>query len=713
LLYQDFADYCRNFYNILKHPFYLYKEEKIDEEKLEEALTLFEYILDKHVSVNRLQNIKERFISAFEKYLYTSRIEIGALCNNIEKLSSILDPFLKKLCFLFYPDLNFQKGTKSIPLWHTSNFSDILKELAICTCDLKNSSFVYWYKQNCKQAMLRIAFVSRHKSVHESYRYNLVELERIAYSVIGTYIIACVKILEDNKIRNKFSNMILQGKLIRLLKYKTEAFDTTTSLLSKEEFLNIYLFRENIILDEKEINFLFLNYFAENGPIFFWLKNISKKVLVEWAKSYIEKEFSNKIIKKNVIRYLVKNGESFEFKLLNNTFNYYEEKEELAHYIQKFAKLRDLDILFKLYLRSKAEEIVEASAEVLSKIIREENQIYALIQSKSEKKRILLEKIIRELADKSKLFYYRNFINIKDQLKQIYLIYLLGEVGEKDDIYLIKNWLLERRSNKKITYVARYAITRIACKTKNYILVKKLIHTNRKILKDASLNAITRYGLNGKVKEIINLNIEKSVQNQVLARISNYEDLPIIKECLKGIKLNNIARPLILTICKYGGSEEFDFLLQLFLAYSDDIEFYNHVRIATEMGNLCNRNIHLKKLKKIISSPDFWSYLKDNRPANKINIKKYENLPLVRRIVAYGFSKIASNREKNLLRKLLEHYYSWISHISMACFVKFSNKNDLKLLIKYSLDNINDFEEEKTGNLIKVICAIDEKIYAN
>lgn len=712
LLFQELIDYCKRFYKVLKHPFYLKAVEEIDDNKLEEALLLFEHILEERVMEVTLQDIDVRFNSAFNSYLYVPRFDFGNLSNSIEKLASLLDPFLKKMVFLFYSNLNIQKGNKLIPLWQTSDFSDILEKLKICTCDLRKKSDDYWRSQDCKQAMLRVAFASRHKSVHESHFYNLIELEKIAYSVIGTYIITCLKIIEDKNIMDKLSFKMNLRRFKNLLKYKVEAYDTTKTLLSKDEYLNIYLYRENTILDENDIYFLFLNYLDEKGPIFFWLKDIGKNTLIKWAKKCMETKLSNEIIMKNTIRYLIRNGETFKLELLSDIFSAYTEKEELASYIRMFAKKEDLDILLKLYTRSKAEEIVEASKDVLSKIIsKEEKLLYKLIQSESEKKRILLEKIIKELANKSKLCYYRNFINAKDPLKQIFLIYLLGEIGKKEDINLIKDWLSRRRRNSKVTYTCWYAITSIACKIRNYNLVNKLINSDNTIISNASLNTVTREGLNGKIKKIINLNKNKEIKIDVLARISNHEDLEIIKRYLKRIKLNNTARPLILTICELGSPEEFDFLLDLFLNYPNSIEFYNHIRIANAMGNLCERDKQLDKLKQFINSPDFWSFYRNNRPHNKINIKKYENLPLIRRIIAYAFCKIASYEEKFFLRKLLEHNYSWISNLAIHPYIKISDKNDLNNLIKYILTNIDKLEEEKIGNLIKTICNLDQKLY--
>jgi len=123
------------------------------------------------------------------------------------------------------------------------------------------------------------------------------------------------------------------------------------------------------------------------------------------------------------------------------------------------------------------------------------------------------------------------------------------------------------------------------------------------------------------------------------------------------------------------------------------------------------RTLAKSKLKEIISSPDFWGFYRDNRPKNLIKIKNYENLPLIRRVVASGFSKIASYEEKNLLRKLLEHNYSWISNLAIHPYIEISDKNDLNNLIKYVLTNIDKLEEDKISNLIKTICTLDQKLY--
>lgn len=86
LLFQELVDYCKRFYEVLKHPFYLKAVEEIDDNKLEEALFLLEHILEERVMEVTLQDIDVRFNSAFNSYLYVPRFDFGNLFNSIEKI---------------------------------------------------------------------------------------------------------------------------------------------------------------------------------------------------------------------------------------------------------------------------------------------------------------------------------------------------------------------------------------------------------------------------------------------------------------------------------------------------------------------------------------------------------------------------------------------------------------------------------------------------
>lgn len=705
----EFLEFCKRFYLTLKHPFNEEEKEEINEERLEFALEVLEYILEAKVEEERLQDLDIRFNSAFSNYLNMPRNQVGAFCNSIERLASLLDPFLKKLVFILYPDRKLRCGSGSIPLWHASSFSAILRELKISSVNLKRSDKDFWKKQDCKQAILRMGFVTRHKGVHESHFYDLQHLENIAYSVIGTYIVTCLKVFDDEIIKQKFLGRIEQRRFATLLKGKTEAYNTTGTLLSETEHLNMYRYRNNIECSVEEARFLFVNYLAEKGPIFYWLRGYDKDVIRKWAEDYLDAY--DETIERNAIRYLIRENKTFKLERILRPFKDYELKPELAEHVKLFSKPNDVDILLKLY-RSKAEEVSDASAEVLCRIINNDKHpiLYKLVFSESVRLRYLFEMLICSGAKKTKLNYYRNFESIDDKVSQAIAIYSLGETGGRQDIQLIKKWLKKRKRNEKISYAGWYAITRIASRLRDSVLATKLLRSEKSVIKIASLNAITREGLASNFDKLFSIRrIPRGLLCNTLLRISSKKDIPVLKRYLSKVSLDNFTRKVVLAISKLGGPKEFNYLLNLFLGYPRKIDFWNHVKVVTDVGGLCDRK-SLRRLKKIINSSEFWEYFGKNRPADAIPVKNFENLPLIRRIVAYAFCKIASSKEKPTLRRMLWHNYNWISYLAAIALARVSNEKDLDGLVNRVLSRD---KREHLKNAIKAVCLIDEKLHGH
>jgi HEAT repeat protein len=703
---KEFLEFCKRFYLTLNHPFAEEKKQEIKGEKLEFALELLEYILENKIDEERLQDLDVRFNSAFSNYLNMPRNEVGAFCNSIERLAGLLDPFLKKLVFLLYPDRKLQSGNKAIPLWHTSDFSNILAELNIATVNLKRSDKEFWKEQDSEQAILRIAFVTRHKGVHESHSYDLQSLEKTAYSVIGTYIITCLRVSGDEVVRQKFLGNIEQRRFERLLKGKAEAYDTTGSLLSEIEHLNIYRYRRNIKCGFEEIRFLFINYLAEKGPVYYWLRNQDKNLIKQLAESCLN--VHDETIRRNAIRYLVRENRLFELKDILEDFKDYELKVELGEHIKQFSKRGDMDILLPLY-KSKAEEVSDAAAEALCKIIDNDKDptLHRLVFSGSIQLRFLFEMLICHAAKKTRVNYYRKFENLNDKESQALAIYSLGETGDEKDIRLIKEWLRKRRRNGKIRYACWYAIARIASRMKDRILVLKLLKSRKGIVQISAINAVTREGLGSYFYKIFSIRgTLKGLLCGALLRISTRKDIPVLKRYLRKLDLDNFTRKVVLAISKWGEQKEFNYLLDLFLSCPKKIEFWNHVKIATDVGMLCGRK-SLSKLKMIINSSEFWEYFGSNRPSDAIPAKNFENLPLIKRVVAYAFCKIASDKEKAILKKMLWHNYNWISYLASDALARVSNEDDLDELINEVLSHS---KSQDSTNAVIAISLIDEKL---
>ncbi|MDD1777546.1 MAG: hypothetical protein LUQ65_05200, partial [Candidatus Helarchaeota archaeon] len=456
----------------------------------------------------------------------------------------------------------------------------------------------------------------------------------------------------------------------------------------------------------EEFRFLFINYLAEKGPVFYWLRKHDKNLVKKLAEDCLN--VNDETIRKNATRYLIKENKFFGLKHILENFTSYELKVELGKYIKLFSKPEDVGVLITLY-KNKAEEVSDASAEALRGMINSDKDpiLYKLVFSESVRLRYLFEMLVCSTAKKKRINYYRNFENINDKKSQAIAIYSLGETGGEQDIQLIKEWLKKRRRNEKISYACWYAIARIASRLKNNIFVVKLLRSRKSVVQIAALNAVTRKGLDSYFDKILSLRgIPKNLLCNTLLRISTKRDIPTLKRYLLEVDLDNFTRKVVLAISKWGGPNEFNYLLDLFLAYPQKIEFWNHVRIATDIGMLCDRK-SLRKLKMIINSSEFWEYFGEDRAADAIPAKNFENLPLVRRIVACAFCKIASGKEKAILKKMLWHNYNWISYLAAVALARVSNENDLDELINEVLSR--DRTKDST-NVVTAISLIDEKL---
>lgn len=708
MLNNEIRNFYKRFYEKLEHPFDRNVSQQLKIEDLEIALDFLEEVLETEVSEERLQEVESRFNAAFENYINLPRIQIGALCNSIEKLASLLDPFLKKLAFKFYPQEKIKKGKKLIPLWRVSDFADILDVLKIAKVNLKRSDEGSWVRQPWDQAILRVAFVTRHKGVHESHKYSLQELERIAYATIGSYLVICLNVMQDPSIKKLYRQNVERRHFATLLRSKTEAFTTTGSLLSANEHLNIYRHRSAIEPTVEEARFLFICYLASSGPVFFWLKKYNKSLKIKWALEALKMQ--DELIRRNAFRYLIGNGRRFNLEEIMEFFSEYELKVELAMYILKLARTSDVNLLLLLY-RNKAEEVADAAFEMLHRMVRRENSsiLQRLAVSQSLNRQYLLQSLIRKIAKRKRLVRYRQFVSIKNNASKMIMLYCLGEVGEKRDIALIQSWLNERRRGKALKYASWYSIGRIASKNRDTNLVLRLLKKHDRDIQIAVYESLTREGIGKHFDYLFRCrNISEESKCNVISQISNREDLDSIKNYLLRIELDNNARELVLTVCRLGGAKEFDFLINLFSNHPSKIEFWNHVKIASGIGRLCNRK-RIPYFKKIINSPEFWEYYGQQRSKNKpMPVKNFENIPLMRRIVAAAFCKVANKSETSILRKLLKHYYKWIGLNASMALEHFSDAEELNLLLQESLSSN---ETDHQGDVISALCLIDKKLY--
>ncbi|MCP4256974.1 MAG: hypothetical protein GY774_05535 [Planctomycetes bacterium] len=710
----DFKEYCLQFYRELKHPYSSAKKVSVNITDLETAVDVLDGVLSVDVKEKGFSGLKNQFYAAFNDYLRLPRNQIGSLCIATDKLSALIDPFLKKVAFHFLPNktINMKHG-KRIALWKTSNYADILEALKVISkSKIYKKTTTYWEKQKADLAILREGFTARQKGVHESRIHNLEELERIAHAAIGSYIVVCLHISKNPPIHKKLDEAIEKRRAIHLFEERVRSYPITGSLLSKREHLLIYKWRKEIPANIEGKKFLFMNRLAGGGPCFYWLDASDKEILTAWAKEILQAS-EDETARKNAIRYLIKDSTvALKLRILIENFDYYEDKEELSQYIRRFAKASDINVLIKL-CSDKREEVALASQQIVSQMFPRINKtLKKLAVSKSPIKTKVLRLVVRNLANKGDLKVYRNFTDIKDKAEQIIYIHCLGEVGNNDDLKFLSDWVTKKRRNEILRSACYYSASRIANRLGMSSKVLSLINKRERISKIAAMEALTREGIGSHFNSLFSTKyINRFKLSNIILQIATTRDKEIIRDYLATAKLDYDVRDLVLSLCDIGDSNDFEFLFDLISQYDGKIEFQNHVRVADGMARICSKK-QARNLRRCTKSPEFWSYIlpEDNRAKLALPVKNIENQAFMRRVIAACLIEKADKKDIDLLKKLLHHYYKWIAY---KAAVKLSRIGTIR-----DIDNLNQslwqLDEEKlkySDPALYVLCLLDKRFH--
>lgn len=171
-----------NNYLTIPHPFDQERRLNFSPDTLKAAIRLLTYVVYKDLEEERLTGYRNNFISVFLRYLSCSRESSGAV---IEQISTLLEPFLKKVSFLF--NVSDSEGN---PVWHSS-LDGLIRALGLCSAELKNTDIAYWRDQETADAIFRVAYQLRHKGAHEAHEYPYFERERHAYYVFAAILVSC------------------------------------------------------------------------------------------------------------------------------------------------------------------------------------------------------------------------------------------------------------------------------------------------------------------------------------------------------------------------------------------------------------------------------------------------------------------------------------------------------------------------------------------
>lgn len=705
---QDLREYCSKYVKRLTNPFNNNIARELKQEELDLALDFFIFILKEDLPEPRLKEIYQKFHSAFQQYLSTSRIYLASILNAIERLSTLFEPFLKKVVYIYFNNRKMPRKRK--PLWH-GTMEQILNTLNFVKSDIKNDKKEYWVKQPYDQAILRLEYVTRHKGVHEAHIYTLEEIERIANAVIASYVLISLILVYRKEIKKDFFTNIEVKNLLNLIQSKASGYPSTGSLLTIKEHFKLYKYRAYFSFDINILKYLFINYLARNGPIFYWIRKMDKKLLSSWCAEFTKS--TNEEIQRNAIRCLIQFGKEFPITYLKDCFLSYELQDEYAKYIQRFSTKNDVDVLFTLFKKQKFEEVSKVAREELVSLttFRHKRMLGKLALSTKRVNRLLFEDIVLKNVSRGKIDKYKRDLYSKDIIKRLISVYSSGALGNNEILGTFINDIKRKRLNFYLREACHKSITRLLFKGKYYEKVKKKICNRNNFIAETTITCLPKISVKYYFKDL--LNVYEKHPYEVGQKIYNNMEkkfIPYIKKKLSAITLDNNSRNLVLCLCKVGTEKEFDFLIRLFLKYPEKIELWYPVYVARCMSKIAEAK-NKKIMTKIISSPEFWKYYGRERSKGKrIPIKNYENIYFIKRIIGIVFPAVATRNDFSMLKRMLSHEYKLTAISAARSIGNLTREADLELIIDNALHQDKDWLLE---NYVSCVCEIDKNIYWN
>jgi hypothetical protein len=704
----SFRRYARTCFATLDHPF---TAERIPlaPSELDEAIGFATQVLVLPIKEHRLANLEVLFDAAFGQYLVVSRDQPGALINAAERLASLLEPYLKKLVYLCYPRRTLGQNNK--PLWHFG-VEQIIHELALASADLGKNEDSYWRQQPLEDANWRIAFVSRHKGVHEAHEYDLPQLERIVKAILSCYLLAALKALADPGSRSQaIQESTRVQELNELLTARAQTYRLTHDLPDALEHLRFYECRAALSLSEEKSKLLFAGHLAGNGPVFAFLQSIPLSTQVLWARELLASGDDSTAMA--AVEFLYSAGEALRLDEVADLFRDYKHRYKLAFYIDALATGRDLPLLWKLH-RHKATIVRRAVIRSIVKNISERRTrfLWKAMTSASAATKELALTLGVELATPEKLDAYRQALNGKDAVRMRYGLLALGKVGSTEDIPRLEELLDRKRLDRRTREAAAAGLSLLASRVIDERKIKQLLRDRRRYLVRAVLLGLKSSQCAIPIREVVRLYrwFPREV-GDLLERCVTKKDRGEVHLLLKRVPLDESAKRVALALCSIASPADVRFLVRLIANAHRHVDFREQYDLIFALS----RKVTGRKLRpffrRFIQAREFWSYYGADRPQDKMPVSNHENIPLVRRIVGLCFGESAMRKDLPLLLRMLEHSYWSVQRGAVNALARLGALKELERLIHLALRRAEEMGD--IDGLLDAVQVLDRKLFGN
>jgi len=677
-----FERYCTTYLSRVAHPFGGQQAIEFGRAGLERAIACVRLVLATPVQEPRLSGLNDRFLDAFRAYIQTPRDQEGALLNAVEKLAQLVEPYLKKLVLLFYGTRTIQQGTSSRPLWYLGT-EQILRELGLTTCNLKERQDSYWAKQPAEAGIWRIAYVSRHKGTHEAHTLDLPSLERTAVAVTTAFLVAARHAISDPQ-SSAGTHQHLQDALRfrELLRVRADTYHVTGELPTTIEHVRLYNVRQYITLDDNQAQLLFRSYCAGRGSVFYFLQDRSREELVRWAYEFSGDTEAS--VARGATAFLLASGEYVKLRRIVELFNDYRSRFRLAYYIDQRASRQDLDTLWSLILRHRSPLVREVAVETFARLATKSDHDWlkrTLATSSPRAHSLFPTWAVRMSEETSLNIYRRNLVGRHWHLRALAAI-CLGVVGRLEDITLLENATKSARDRATRVF-ATVGLGMASARNGKTALVQKLLNRQRLSISRLCVLGIGLLQNKSLLKQLLRVFNRLPLEVAGALRQTACRELhKTARQLLVKANSDDIRRVLVLALCRSAQSKDFSFLVK-FLAVQKEPIYWDHYELMNEIALIARLDRASRKLlRNWMDKKEFWYYYGSNRPKDRLPVAQYDNLVFMRGVLGLSFGEVAQEKDVSRLRRMLRHNYWAVNRGGANGLVRVGRVEDMDEIIR-------------------------------
>jgi hypothetical protein len=521
------------------------------------------------------------------------------------------------------------------------------------------------------------------------------------------------------------SDEITFKRFRELFASKAAAFNTTRSLLTTEELLMLYTYRDRVIPNDLELRLLLASWLNNKGPALYWLRGSEPKQIALWLQTEGDKTTERDaspamgiLLKRSLTGGEIDNEDYLKLRG-------FQLSAELAGLIIDSCQTIPEKVLIH-GLRHRRAEVRNAALEAVAKQISDNNWLWInrLRNSSSTALRRAYEEIVfDDRVSIPKLEYQ----NCRPMREFAILKALASPHRSKAETGLVYASARKLRLPKRTRLFSKSLYLWRTGKINAVISASdKLSADDCSAWLSAARGEISDESFSLLLKKYVEWNNTEKGTTPALAgkanalaraicRLANEGRVDAIASVLESIPLRWSSRSLVAAILRCGDTDHVRFVLTKIGDADRNIDYWNH----TELGSIVEERMSKNAaglsdfLISISSTPEFWESKhgeerkKTNR-ADLLPLKNLSNRPLYVRLAAYAMIGSSAKSDEPLLLRLAMHPYGLIARSAARRLVKFSGNALFGALTALIVDRISS---GKTGSISAALVQAELEYY--